>query len=244
MFPSPKVPLYKLSSILSPILWSSEVSSATSSEDENEITIINERSLEEIHPCDDSSDEIPQFTHQSEIEQEVRQASQLLIMALRSQDSDSSGTDIKLQRAIIIHSLSRLISAAKPEGMSPAEICEMRAALPEEVLQFSKDLSNQEPYQPQNKLEELVVTVVRAFFVGMKTAAPYTKEILLALAKEERKYKLTENLVSVGYCTVDILSRNYLFKTAMNNSKWVFGSVLRGISQGMMVMVEDSSKAN
>lgn len=179
-----------------------------------------------------------EVVEESQFEREVRQASQLLIMAIRSRYSAKPDNDEKLQKAIIIHSLARIICASLPENLTDAEVCEIRASLPDEVLDLSHSFI-EEPYAPQSKLEELIVTVVRAFFIGLKTAAPYTKEILIALAREERKYRISENLIAAGLGTAQSLCGNVFVQKVFGKTRWIANSVLRGICHGMSVMVEE-----
>lgn len=173
-----------------------------------------------------------------ELEQEIQQASQLLLMSLRGAHDDEFGGDEKLQRVLTVHSLARIINSALPSNLTEAEVCEIRSSLPPEVLNCHPTKPS-EPYIPQNKLEEVVVTVVRAFFIGLKTAAPFVKQILLALAREERKYKISERFVATGISALETVCRSRVGRTLVSKSQGIAGSVLRGVSQGMSVIMVD-----
>lgn len=250
MIPYNRIPFPIVSSLLSPILWADTVQSdpqtntsnpmkadyqALSKEDlNNQITELNKLETFSMSTFQNATEVV----EESEFEREVRQASKLLIMALRSRYSENPSNDEKLQKAITVHSLARILFAALPENLTDAEICEIRASLPDEILKHPH-AAIEEPYTPQNKLEELVVTLVRAFFIGLKTAAPYTKEILLVLAREERKYRISESLFAAGLSTAQSLCGNVIMQKVLGKTRWVASSVLRGVSHGMAVMIEE-----
>lgn len=187
-----------------------------------------------------SSPEItPQEREGSDQEQEIRQASQLLLMAVRGSQDSEYGGDEKLRRALTVHSLARIICAAMPVDLTEAEACEILSVLPPEVFDSYPSNMSPEPYIPRNKLEEIVVALVRAFFIGLKTAAPYTKQIILALMREERKYKISEKVVAAGLGTIETLCGSTVGRALVSSSQGVAGSVLRGVSQGMAVIMVD-----
>lgn len=97
----------------------------------------------------------------------------------------------------------------------------------------------EEPYAPQNKLEELVVTIVRAFFIGLKTTAPYTKEIYPQCWPARAQCRISENLFAAGLSTAQSLCGNVIMQKLLGKTRWVASSVLRGVSHGMSVMVEE-----
>lgn len=248
MIPYHRIPFPAVSSLLSPILWTDSIQNdaqksttvktdyqSISKEDlNNQITELNKLEAFSLSTFQNATE----IVEESEFEREVRQASKLLIMALQSRYSENPSNDEKLQKAITVHSLARILCAALPEDLTDAEICEIRASLPDEILKHPHT-AMEEPYAPQNKLEELVVTIVRAFFIGLKTAAPYTKEILLVLAREERKYRISENLFAAGLSTAQTLCGNVIMQKLLGKTRWVASSVLRGVSHGMSVMVEE-----
>jgi hypothetical protein len=248
MIPYNRIPFPAVSSLLSPILWTNAIQSdsqtntavktdyqSISKEDvDDQITQLNKLETFSINTFQNATEVV----EESEFEREVNQASKLLVMALRSRYSENPGNDEKLQKAITVHSLARILCAALPENLTDAEVCEIRASLPDEVLKYPQ-ATMEEPYAPQNKLEELVVTIVRAFFIGLKTAAPYTKEILLVLAREERKYHISEYLFAAGLSTAQTLCGNVIMQKVLGKTKWVASSVLRGVSHGMSVMIEE-----
>ena len=243
MIPYSKLPLFSVtSSIFNPILRNNIVEEDKAGldckDDSTEVT----QEIQDIQGYDPVNlrqlQELPEISEGSDLEQEIRQASQLLLMAMRNQQDKEYGGDEKLRRVLIVHSLSRVLLAAMPQHLTEAEICELRASLPPEVLDLPH-LMDEKPYIPQNKLEQIVVTVVRAFFIGLKTAAPYTKQILLALAREERKYKVSEKLIATGLATVEVLCGSTLGRAVISRSQGVAGAVFRGVSHGMAVMMID-----
>lgn len=228
-----KLPLFSVtSSIFNPILKSSLLAETNSSQYPSTTVIepSNEISLRQLQ-------QPTEILNDSDLEQEIRQASHLLLVALRQQDKEYGG-DEKLRRVLIVHSIARILQAATPENLTDAEVCELRASLPPEILDFN-EVKVEEPYVPQNKLEALVVTLVRAFFLGLKTAAPFTKEILFALAREERKYKISEKVVGVSLSTAETVCNSTIGKALIARSQGVVGSVFRGVTQGMAVMMVD-----
>lgn len=238
-----KLPLLAVS-ILTPILRNNIVEESID-EDFSSNAMIATDEVEDCNPPHlQQLQLLPKVPGDSELEQEIRQASQLLLMAMRGhQDKEQSG-DEKLRRALLVHALSRVICAAMPDDLTEAEVCELRSSLPSKVLETYISKA-QEPYVPQNRLESIVVTVVRAFFIGLQTAAPYTKQLILTLAREERKYKIMDKAVATGLSTLEVMCGSTIGRAVISGSQTVVGSVLRGVSQGMsgaMVDLNEPSK--
>lgn len=163
-----------------------------------------------------------------------------------------------------------------PGNLSPEEKLSVSSAIPDDVIALrtatlpSKDLAQhhgnlcgsvKEPYQSPSILHRILAAVIVQIFLIVHILLPYIKLFVAAAYRYERRYRISERVLSSGISTMDGVMRrgmeisNSVYR--MNEGKvgqalnelmvwWirgVTGGIHQGVGEGLVIIGLDAPKA-
>lgn len=162
--------------------------------------------------------------------------------------------DVTFERKAFIDGVTYLLRGL-PHDLEPSEIERIQSALPEGIaadsdvvtVQRRAGSSQSGPSQPRSLLHRGVQVTVVNMIIIFSFLLPYFMYLLRYIARTERKYKVSENLVGHGMDLVSAVGKQGIYITEslgqMNDGKvrqgllevltWTVDSVTSGISEGV-----------
>ncbi len=92
------------------------------------------------------------------------------------------------------------------------------------------------------RFEELIVTIIRYFFLSIRMAAPFIRKFLNFVIAQERKHQISSRLVKTAVRLIQTATKSEVGKLAVTQSHAIVMAILKGLLEVMSAMNDEIGK--